>query len=489
MKSWFLISFLTLTTPLFAVVMQTDLTELQQQILESSAPLNDIFSLMYGPGHYYKQLTKEEIRDRLEDACQALAHCDPHSSFLSKKECEALSARMTGQFCGIGVVVPGDKEQEDEMVPVIELVLGGPAEKAGLKSGDKIIEINETLVKGLKIDEVTSLLKGEKGTEAQLKVMRANHADPLTLTITRDVIKDEISLAFYLQDHDIYYLLLSIFSEKSTQHVQEILEAAYKKGSKGIIIDLRNNTGGLFDTALDIAGLFLPKGSLVATTKNRDNKVIESWKTKRKPLPRKEGVSIFFIVNNYTASAAEILAGSLQLYAQKAKPKENLNVFVIGTETFGKGSVQEVIPLSGDCALKMTTSLYYLPFDTCVQGKGITPDFLIELYTPPSETMKWMQAQFGRESVLKKHIKPHEAQKDEAKATKAKKKDKEESWKVKRQEMLAHDYMLQNTVNLIDLLKVAKEAFPKIKTHQEELSFLQANYATGKKLALIEVKN
>ena len=490
--TWNLFIPVLLASALSAKVLQTNLTPAEQQLVESSQLLNDIFSLMYGPqGHYYKKLTPEEIKQGIEEACQALAHLDPHSSFLGSEECKALTAKMSGEFCGIGVVVPGDKT-DDDTIAIIELVVGGPAEKAGVKAGDKIIEIDGDLIKDFKIDEIMNKLKGEKNTTVTIKLMRANHTEPIEITITRDTIKDEISLAYYLQDHDIYYLLLSIFSEKSTEHVKNILDAAYKKKSKGIIIDLRNNTGGLFDAAMDIAGLFLPKGSVVATTKDRANKVIESWKTKTKPLPRQEGVAIFFIVNNYTASAAEILAGSLQLYAQKGKPKDNLQVFIVGTETFGKGSVQEVIPLrGGKCALKMTSYLYYLPFDTCVQGKGITPDFLIEPYMPPSETIKWMHAQFGRESVLKKHIKPHGAAEDTTKKKKDNKdkKDKDESWKKKRQELLANDYMLQNTVNLIDLLQIGLQANPKLTSHKEKLDFLKKNYATGHPLTLTEIKN
>jgi carboxyl-terminal processing protease len=196
---------------------------------------------------------------------------------------------------------------------------------------------------------------------------------------------------------------------------------------------------------------------------------------------------IFFLVNNYTASSAEILSGSLQLYAQKSKPKDNLNVFIVGTETFGKGSVQEVIPLSGECALKMTSSLYYLPFDTCVQGKGITPDFVIENYTPPSETTRWMRDQFGRESVLKKHIKPHGAT-DDKKAKKSKK-EEELPWKEKRKDLLAQDFVLQNTVTLIDLLNVGKKANPKMTSHSDQLAFLKSTYMVGQKLTLKELKD
>lgn len=494
MKLYFrapLLFFLFFTPPhLYSRIVQSTLSPEEQQLIESSQPLNEIFSLMYGPNaRYYKKLNQKEIKEGMEKACQALSHHDPHSSFLGSKECKDLSQRMDGHFYGIGGIFPGDKPEDDEFAPLIELVPNGPAEKAGLKAGDKIIQINDLIVKGMTLDEVMSHLKGEKNTKVTLKVMRTNHPEPLEFVVIRDIIKDEISASFYIENHNIYYLLLSVFSEKSIKHVQNLLEEAYKKECKGIIIDLRNNTGGLFEAALDIAGLFLPKGSLVVTTKNRDNKVIESWKTSRKPLARKEGVPIFFIVNNYTASSAEILSGSLQLYSEKLKSKDDLNVFIVGTETFGKGSVQEVIPLSGESALKMTTSLYYLPFDTCVQGKGIIPDFVIETYSPPSETARWMRDQFGRDSVLKKHIKPHGSTDDKNTKAKKTKKDEELPWKEKRKELLAQDFVLQNTVTLIDLLTIGKKANPKLISHKDQLSFLKDTFMVGQKLSLKELKD
>ncbi len=490
MKKQYLLLMILLTPWIHTKVLQTTLTGTDQQLVESLQTLNDTLSLMYGPNNrYYRKLVPEQIKEGVAQACQALAHLDPHSMFLSQSDCKMLTEKMSSEFCGIGVILPGDKETQKEDVAIIETVPDGPSEKAGIKAGDKIVQIDEIIIKGMEIDEVMLKLRGEKNSKVTLKILRPNHADPLEFIVTRDIIKDEISLAYYIEQHDIYYLLLSIFSEKSSEQVEKILDVAHKKDCKGIIFDLRNNTGGLFDAAIDIAGLFLPKGSLVVTTKNSENKVIESWKTNRKPLPRKEGVPIFFIVNNYTASSSEILVGSLRIYAEKLKGKDHLNVFVVGIDTFGKGSVQEVIPLSGECALKMTTSLYYLPFDTCVQGKGIAPDFLIEPYSPPSDIAKWMQSQFGRESVLKKHIKPHEDSAGDKKDTKkTAEKEKDIPWKQKRQELLAQDFVLQNTVNLIDLLTIGKKANPKMITFTEQLKFLKDNYVTGQKLSLTEFK-
>ena len=468
LSTFFLFAFFPLWCFSKTRIIKSTLNAEERQIVESSQLLNDVFSLMCSSEKYYTKLSPEQIKKGAEEACQVLVHQDPHTSFLNQSECKMLTERMSGEFCGIGVVLPGDKEPEEEFVPIIETVPGGPAEKAGLKGGDKVVQINDEVIKGMKVDEAMAKLRGEKGSCVTVKIMRPNHADLLDITITRDIIKDEVPLTYYFEQHDVYYLLLSIFSEKSHEQVKHLLQKAYQKQSRGVIIDLRNNTGGLFDAATAIAGLFLPHNSLVTTTKNENGKIIDSWKTKTKPLTRPDHFPIFFIVNNYTASSAEILAGTLRIYAEKLDGKNNLNVFIVGSETFGKGSIQEVIPINGDCALKLTTALYFLPFETNVQGVGIIPDFPIEPLIPLPETMKWMQNQFGREKTLKRYIKP----KTEQEETKIQQPSptKEPSWKEKREELLAEDYVVQNTLNLIQLLYIGKKAYPTMKKFKKPLN-------------------
>jgi carboxyl-terminal processing protease len=431
---------------------------------------------------YYKNINPEEV---MSHALKAYAEQDPHSGFLDKKQCRSLQEKMKGEFFGIGIVLPGDKKKEIEFFPVIETVPGGPSDKAGIKQGDKVIQIDDTLIKGLETDDIMKLLKSEdKGSKVTLKIMREKYPESLSIEVTRDKIKDEMSLAYHFSDQDVYYLLMSIFSEKSVENVESLLRTALKNKANGVIIDLRNNVGGLFDSAINIAGLFLPKGSPVVSIKNRDGKTMGAWKTENKPLDIPHNMPIFFLVNNYTASASEILSGVLQAYADK---KNALSAFVVGTETFGKGSVQEVIPLSNESALKITTGLYYLAFDVCIQGKGVTPDFELDIKMPLTETMKWMTSNYGKEKSLKGHIKPHDHKEEEK--SKEDTEDKDKPWKEKRREMLTNDYFVQNTLNLISLFDLGKKAYPhEFKKRNDALKFLKKHYALDGQIELNEIK-
>lgn len=426
-------------------------------------------------GRYYGDVRPAEA---MADAIKSYAQRDPHTAFLDRKSCKELQEKMSGEFFGIGIVLPGDKKTEEEFFPIIETVPGGPAEKAGLKTGDKIIQINQETVKGLDIDEIMSRLKGEKNTKVVLKALRPQYPEPLSFEIIRDVVKDEMALSYYLPEQKIYYLLLAIFSEKSAEQVQKIIQKAIQEKSNGVILDLRNNTGGLFDSAIEIAGLFLPHGTPVVSIKEQSGKTVGEWKTKRKPLNIPRDMPIFILVNNYTASASEILAGVLQLYATK---KDMLSTFIIGDSTFGKGSVQEVIPVSNESALKLTTGLYFLPFNTSIQGKGVIPDFIIEHRSPPSETVKWLTSAYGKETSLRGTIAPQESKskKNEAHLKQSDKNapTEEKSWKDRRREVVAHDYLIQNTLNLIGLFNIAKKALPmELSSHKKAVEFMKHYY-------------
>lgn len=433
---------------------------------------------------YYKDLDPEKA---MAEAIKGYSQQDPHTGFLDRKSCKDLHEKMSGEFYGIGIVLPGDKKKEEDFFPIIETVPGGPADKAGIKQGDKVIQVDETLVKGLEIDELMPLLRGEKNSKVILKVLREKYPETISFTVHRDVIKDEMALGYHFKKYNIYYLLLSIFSEKSSHNVEAIIEKAASNNARGVIIDLRNNTGGLFDVAIDIAGLFLPKGTPVVSIRNRAGETTSKWETKRKPLKLSQKMPIFILVNNYTASASEILAGVLQLYAHH---KNLVSVFVVGDETFGKGSVQEVIPVSNESAIKLTTGLYFLPFDTSIQGKGVTPDFIIDHRLPPTETMKWVTKSYGKESALKGSIKPHNHKEKEDKSDLEKKKeDDKKPWKQRRKELLSQDYFIQNTVNLINLYNLGIKAEPKnFATHSDTLQFLHDNFVLDTKLEAQEIK-
>ncbi len=434
---------------------------------------------------YYREIIPAST---MSLAIKAFAEQDPHTTYLDEKACVELNEKMSGEFCGIGIVLPGENKKNEEILPIIEIIPGGPAEKAGLKAGDKIVQIDNDIIKGLELEELMPKLRGEKGTKVAIKVLRAPLQDPLTIEVVRDIVKEEITLAYCFPEQKIYYLLLSIFSEKSDQLVKKVVEKAAHENARGIIIDLRNNTGGLFDSAIEIASLFLPKGSPVVSIKKRDGSVASEWKTKHDPIKLSRTMPIFIIVNNYTASSSEILSGVLQSYAHK---KNQLPVFIMGEETFGKGSIQEVVPVGSKGAVKLTTGLYYLPDGRCIQGEGIMPDFSVEQRMPPTETMKWISNSYGKESALHGHIKQDDVatKKTDVKKHSEKKNAEDVSWKERREEVLSNDYHIQNALSCINLYHIGRSHYEKeTKTHGKMIEYIKKQHAIDMPVTLEEIK-
>ncbi len=475
------------------------------------------------------------IQDSLKSA---VAHVDAHSAFFTPKSYKATMESTSGEFSGIGVSII-TKIPEDEALVIIGVIQNGPAEAAGLESGDKIVEVNGKKLKGLASDEVISMLKGKSGTEVTLKVIRKKK--PLTFTVKRDIIKDQTSICYKFTKQNIYYLSLRIFNEIAATQMSELLRIANDGKCKGIVLDLRRNPGGTLDSAIDMAGLFLNKESVVVTTKDKDAKLVATYSTKKDPI-LKSTVPVFILIDNFTASAAEILAGSLQYHSEHKDNHKNLMVFLVGTPTFGKGSVQELIPVKNGCALKITTMLYYLPGNKSIQALGINPDFTVKPKYTPTDEMKWVQELYGKESSLKNHITVEEVQKkdrthtkkDETKKDKKRgfwhklfgkknkdqkqdqeeekeedqeeeeentgkqektkekklaKKDKKKSWEERQKESLASDVQVQASVNLINLLDVAKRTNPKlVNSRKKVLKFLHENYVTDDKIAIEKIK-
>jgi len=290
---------------------------------------------------------------------------------------------------------------------------------------------------------------------------------------------------------------LTQFSENVAKSLEALLQRAHKDNCRGIIIDLRNNSGGLLDVAVDILGLFVPKGSVVVTTKNRQNAITEKYVTQRDPVSKQLTIPIIILVNNFTASAAEILAGCLKIYSEKAgaeptkkSTQQSLPVFLLGTKTFGKGSVQEVIPVSNDSAIKLTTSLYYLPNDTTIQGTGIQPDFVIERLFPASEQMSWISKVYGSEGALSNAIKPTDAKKEsETSKKKDEKKQSEKNWVDKSREALEQDNQFKTALSMINLYQLGRTSAPQeIVTRDKAVAFLSRQCSCDK-IILEEVKN
>lgn len=440
--------------------------------------------------HYKVSNIDEAMIKALDTLLSAI---DPHSNVLDPKTYKHMMEATSGEFFGIGVIIDNTRTNKDKFLTVVDVIPDGPADKAGLRQFDKMVEIDGSPLEGMTTDEATSKLKGEKNTKVHVKILREGHTEILSFDITRDVIKEQNSLCFYLPEQNIYYLSLSMFSESSSKQLESLLKKANEKPYKGLILDLRNNSGGLLTSAIDIAGLFLDKGSTVVITKDKANKITEEYKTSRDPIA--SPAPTFILINNFTASAAEILAGALKNHAEKVSGKSNNQfVFLVGTNTFGKGSVQEVVPISNNCAIKITTSLYFLPNDTTVQGEGIAPDFEVERRTPPTESQLWFTKNYGRENALPNYIKskPEDEAEKKKKEEEEKKKNKEKehkTWAERAQQMLEADNQLRETINLINLLDSTIHSCPgTLKTRNQALEFLQNIYVTGKKLKLVEVK-
>jgi len=424
-------------------------------------------------------------------------HLDPHSSFLDPKTYKAMLETTSGEFFGVGIMIDNSRKPKDKHLTIVEIITGGPADKAGIKSLDKIVEIEGKSLEGMSTEQATSMLKGERNSKVTIKVIRENNQGLLPFTITRDVVKEQHSLSFHIKSHNIYYLSLSMFTESSVKQITELLKKANNQQYKGLILDLRNNSGGLLNAAIDIASLFLNKKSLVVVTKDRNGKELDKYMTTKAPIAN-SSLPIFILINNYTASAAEILAGCLKIQAEKAtrekKKTRNQMVFLVGTKTFGKGSVQEVIPINNNCALKITTSLYYLPNNTTIQGIGIEPDFVVNYMLPPTEQMKWFTQSYGREETLKNHIKIS----DNTQAVKTEKTNEKNTttqektdnrWQERVKKMLETDNQLRVTITLINTLHTAQDNIPdKIKTRQQAISYLKQNNICDDKLEIEEIK-
>jgi carboxyl-terminal processing protease len=461
-----------------------------QEIFEWSKPLTEAFHLVHTK---YYQLTSpaKPMTNAITSFVKSL---DPHSAFLDKKAYEDILQSIKGELCGIGILVDNTKESDDEFLRVIDTIPTGPADKVGIKSEDKIIEIDGQPVKGITLEEAIAKLKGKKGTDVQVRIQRSDTVRHMPFTITRDIVKEPNALCYYLKDHNIYYVCLSMFTENSVGQIEKILQKIQQQNSKGVIIDLRNNSGGLLTSVVDIAGLILDKDSLVVITKGRDNKEIERHATTKDPVLSNRKTPIFVLVNNYTASAAEILAGCLQVHSDNEDRKKNTPmVFTVGTKTFGKGSVQEVIPISNECAIKLTTALYHLPNDVSIQGIGITPDFTIEQKMPPSQETLWFNNTFGRESSLKNAIKLDQKKTnplaEKLQQKEAVKKDSEKSWQEKKQEMIASDYVILSTVRLLEMFDMAQKVYPeKMNSRKSALTLLQSTYSPKDTVALEEIK-
>jgi len=291
-----------------------------------------------------------------------LSSLDPHSSLMKPEEYKELEIETKGSFTGIGIEIT----IKDDVITVVAPIEDTPAWKAGLKPGDKILKIDDKSTKGMKITDAVKLLRGPKGTKVKLTILRGDR-DIFEVTIIRDVIPI-VSVRSKMLEPGYAYVRISQFQEKTAEELVSTLQKLESEGQiNGLILDLRNNPGGLLNSAVEVSDEFLEEG-LIVSIKGRTKSNQMEYKAKPNPPNRKHKYPIAIIINHGTASAAEIVTGAL---------KDNKRAVVIGEKSFGKGSVQTVIPIEDNYAVRLTTALYYTPSGQSIHNMGITPDFVI----------------------------------------------------------------------------------------------------------------
>nr|WP_227711692.1 S41 family peptidase [Sneathiella sp. P13V-1] len=293
-----------------------------------------------------------------------LSSLDPHSSYLSPKNYEGMKVQTRGKFGGLGIEVT----MENGLVKVVAPIDDTPAAEAGIQAGDYITHLDGEPVLGLTLSEAVERMRGLVDTDINLTIRRESEKAPLEITITRATITVQ-SVRGRIEDEDILYVRISSFTEqtdsglrKTIKKLQEELEGDYQ----GLIIDLRNNPGGLLDQAIAVSDAFLRKGEIVST---RGREARDSQRYNATPDDVIDGKPIVVMINGGSASASEIVAGALQ---------DHRRAVVLGTQSFGKGSVQTIVPLQGNGAMRMTTARYYTPSGVSIQAKGITPDIEVK---------------------------------------------------------------------------------------------------------------
>lgn len=325
----------------------------------------------------------EQVEDKklLTEAINGmLSGLDPHSAYLDTEAFKDLQVGTQGEFGGLGIEVG----MEDGFVKVIAPIEDTPAYRAGLKSGDLVIKLDETPVKGMTLNDAVKRMRGKPGTDISLTVMRKGEAKPLVVKITRDVIKIR-SVKSKLVEPDFGYVRITQFQEHTGDLLSQALTSMYKDNKqplKGLVLDLRNDPGGLLNGAVAVSAAFLDQGDLVVytdgrardskmrLTASRENYLRHGQEDYLKRLPEGvKSVPMVVLVNGGSASASEIVAGALQ---------DHKRAIVMGTQTFGKGSVQTILPLANGSAIKLTTARYYTPSGRSIQAKGIEPDIVVE---------------------------------------------------------------------------------------------------------------
>ncbi|HEY8264721.1 MAG TPA: S41 family peptidase [Methyloceanibacter sp.] len=328
-----------------------------------------------------------------------LAALDPHSAYLNPKHFRDMQVQTRGEFGGLGIEVT----MENGVVKVVSPIEDTPASKAGLQSGDLITALDKEQIQGLTLQEAVEKMRGPVNSPITLTIVRKGVDDPFDVKVTRDVI--HINPVKYNAEDDVGYIRVTTFNEQTTANLQKAIDDLKKQIGpklKGYIIDLRNNPGGLLDQAISVSDTFLDQGAIVLT-KGRD--LEETQRSNARAGDLTDGQKLVVLINGGSASASEIVAGALQ---------DHHRATIVGTRSFGKGSVQTIIPLGSNGALRLTTARYYTPSGRSIQAKGIEPEVVVEEELPDDLKAKADQVSTRGEANLRGHLKGEDADGEDA---------------------------------------------------------------------------
>lgn len=368
----------------------------------------------------------EKVEDKtiIENAINGmLTSLDPHSGYLNAEDFEDMQVQTSGKFGGLGIEVT----MENGFVKVVTPIDDTPAFRAGLKSGDYITHLNGEHVLGMSLSDAVEKMRGEVDTQIKLTIRRKGKP-PFDVSITRDIIKLKV-VKSRVEDESVGYLRITTFNESVEKNLVKAIKKIQKDVGddlKGYVLDLRNNPGGLLDQAISVSDIFLDKGEIVST-RSREAKDTSSFSAKKGDLAEKKPIVV--LINDGSASASEIVAGALQ---------DHKRAIVMGTKSFGKGSVQTVVPLPGYGAIRITTARYYTPSGRSIQAKGIEPD--IEVHPAKVENLDTYPTR--SEAELRNAL-----DKDKKKKNYTSKEDNNDNDDEEKQEV--KDYQLRRAVDLI----------------------------------------
>jgi carboxyl-terminal processing protease len=387
----------------------------------------------------YARLKKDyvvKVSDKklMENAIRGmLAGLDPHSAYLDPDEFHELQIGTTGEFGGLGIEVG----MEDGFVKVIAPIDDTPADRAGIKAGDLIVRLNKKPVKGMSLDDAVNMMRGKKGTNITLTIVREGVEKPLTISITRDIIRVQ-SVKAQLLEPEFGYVRITNFQAKTTQSLIDAIEKLKQENGgelKGLVLDLRNNPGGVLNGAVGVSDAFLNDGLIVYTEGRDQNSELRYSATEGDVL---NGAPMVVLINGGSASASEIVAGAMQ---------DDKRAIIMGSKSFGKGSVQTILPLSNGAALKLTTARYYTPSGRSIQAEGIEPDIPLENLTVTGVGDSGVAPL--TEADLAGHLTND--------ATNEGTEDQNETKEVPSSPLAKQDYQLQEALNLLKGISIVRQ--------------------------------